>query len=677
MKKILSAVILSAVLSTNALAASEAEYFPADSKFYASIDFSEFEGVLKDLFEAALENVPSENETFAKVLSENVFGMAASDLLMMEDMHFSLKMTVAEFAMVLKEEEDVVEKVYNGKKYYQSTDEWAGEEFMAYLDGYLVATMSEEEMKAVIDGGDSLADNSDFRAAMAKLGDGALMKMFFSEGAFAGMDEELQALWEDIGYMAVSIDQIANGFRLKSVMELKSESKITEVRDLHRLLPSGEAILAVDSLNLYDGNSGIYSELFAELDDEFFGEFADEQKLDFDFEEVMKGAKEFAVLAQNGDGIFPEVTFLAQMRGGEVELEKIEADLMDQIEVLAGMAGLRVDVSERALTGQDEALKVVNLKSIMPIEDLGVFELQVTMGMTDNGVYLVSTNPRIFSEFGEGNSLVATDDFYFSFDELAVAMDNISEVTGEEEDFDLAKELLSPFGEMTGRRDLSAYPIVVETMDLDFDMEQAKKVYSAANFERLMESLWEEPEYDRYPNEETWYSESSDYLIESGVIEERENSIMVFEPSSKINRGDAVEWLIRGLRKTGEEAVAETGDIPFKDVSSGSDEIATAKLLGFVTGYSDGTFKPKSEINRAEFAALLGRVARKYGLSGEAKAMNFPDVKAGTWYYADVKLAYELGWMKGDDAGTFRPAGLLTEAEAAVVVKRVIDELGN
>ncbi|MBP7670887.1 S-layer homology domain-containing protein [Candidatus Gracilibacteria bacterium] len=667
MKKLLSAVVLGLMLSNSALAASEADFFPKDTGFYATVDFSELEGVLKDWFEAALENVPSENETLAKVLSENTFGMAIADLLMSDDLHFSLKMTAADFAMALKEEEDVVEKVYNGKKYYQSTDEWAGEEFMAYLDGYLVATMSEEDMKAAIDGEESLADNSDFRAAMAKLGDGALMKMFFADGALAGMDEEFKALWEEFGYLAVSIDQIANGFRVKSVTEFKSESKITEVRDLHRLLPNGKAILAANSLNLYDENSGIYSELFAELDDEFFGEFTDEEKLDFDFEEVMKGAKEFAVLAQNGDGIFPEVTFLAQMRGGEAELEKIEADLMNQIKALAGMALLDMEVDERALTGQDEALTVVNLKSIEPIEDLGVFELQVTMGMTDNGVYLVSTNPRIFSEYGEGNSLVATDDFYFSFGELESFLDTMGELSGEEEDLELVKELLSPLGEVTARRDLSAYPIVVETMDMDFDMEQAKRVYMEENFVALMESLWEEPEYD-YVDSGSWYSESSDYLLLTGVTED-------FEAGEQISRGEAVEWLIRGLRQTGEEAVADGAENPFKDVSFGSDEIATAKLLGFVTGYSDGTFKPNSEINRAEFAALLGRVARKYGLSGEAKAMNFPDVKAGAWYYEDVRLAYELGWMTGDDAGTFRPAGLLTEAEAAVVVKRILDEM--
>ena len=61
MKKLLSTVVLGLMLSNSALAASEADFFPKDAKFYASIDFSEFEGVLKDFFEAAMENVPSES----------------------------------------------------------------------------------------------------------------------------------------------------------------------------------------------------------------------------------------------------------------------------------------------------------------------------------------------------------------------------------------------------------------------------------------------------------------------------------------------------------------------------------------------------------------------------------------------------------------------------------------
>lgn len=659
MKKFLSAVMLSVMLSSNVFAASETELFPKETEFYASFDLGELKDDFKDLLVRLAE---SEGEDIESYL-ESKFAVALKDMVALDygmPSYLSFEGVKADFEKLLEEDGELMKKTRDGKEYYYVSPEFGDEVYGFYRDGIGIIAYREEDLFKVMDGGESLASDSDFKAAMGKLGEGALMNLYFADGALAMLDPELERMYGDIGYLAASLDQISGGFRIKTVSELKSDRKPSEVRDLHRLLPGGEAIMAVDSLNSYDEDSSVYSELFKELDAGL--------GFNFDFEEVVKGAKEYAILAQNGKGILPEVTVMIQMRGGEDKVEIIADNLISELEAVAGFAGLKVEVDEQALNSQDNALKVIKLQSLEPFEDLGLLELQLTVGMTDNDVFLLSTNPRIFSEYGEGNSLVREDDFYFSFDELGEALEKFASLTGEE-GFGAAKELLSPFGEMTGRTDLSSYPIVVETLDIDFDLAQAERVYTSENIERLMEDFYEVP-YPDYNEAGTWYSESSDYLLLTGVAED-------FEAGEQIGRGEAVEWLVRGLQQAGEAYPIDGGKDPFKDVAYWQEEIATAKALGFVTGYSDGTFRPKSEINRAEFAALLGRVARKYGLSGDSKLMNFPDVKAGAWYYEDVKLAYELGWMKGDDAGTFRPAGLLTQAEAAVVVKRVLDEMWN
>ena len=50
---------------------------------------------------------------------------------------------------------------------------------------------------------------------------------------------------------------------------------------------------------------------------------------------------------------------------------------------------------------------------------------------------------------------------------------------------------------------------------------------------------------------------------------------------------------------------------------------------------------------------------------------NFTDVKESNWFYANVKSAYELGFMNGKTADTFDPNGNVTVAEGITMASRV------
>lgn len=51
----------------------------------------------------------------------------------------------------------------------------------------------------------------------------------------------------------------------------------------------------------------------------------------------------------------------------------------------------------------------------------------------------------------------------------------------------------------------------------------------------------------------------------------------------------------------------------------------------------------------------------------------FPDVKSGDWFAANVKSAFELGLMNGNPDGTFAPRNTITVAEAVTIAARVRD----
>lgn len=90
---------------------------------------------------------------------------------------------------------------------------------------------------------------------------------------------------------------------------------------------------------------------------------------------------------------------------------------------------------------------------------------------------------------------------------------------------------------------------------------------------------------------------------------------------------------------------------------------------GFVTGYTDGSFKPDREISRAEFMAIVNRA---FDFNKKAE-FSFKDAKEGEWYYEHIARAVEAGYIKGFTDGTMRPAQNITRQEAAVIIARILD----
>ncbi len=89
--------------------------------------------------------------------------------------------------------------------------------------------------------------------------------------------------------------------------------------------------------------------------------------------------------------------------------------------------------------------------------------------------------------------------------------------------------------------------------------------------------------------------------------------------------------------------------------------------IDYLTGYSDGTFRPDSPITRAEAALIFYRLDAGKEPTISAKNI-FTDVDSSAWYYKAVLHLSDKGILVGDNNGLFRPDDNLTRAEFAKIV---------
>ncbi len=113
----------------------------------------------------------------------------------------------------------------------------------------------------------------------------------------------------------------------------------------------------------------------------------------------------------------------------------------------------------------------------------------------------------------------------------------------------------------------------------------------------------------------------------------------------------------------------------FSDISKhwAKSYVQKAVQSGFVSGYSDGTFRPDRSITRAEFTKMLNAAIGNTGTTD----ISFEDVDASSWYYDDVRKGTAAGYIAGYEDGTFGPDRTITRQEAAVLLARIVPAYGK
>ncbi|MNO19032.1 Endo-1,4-beta-xylanase A precursor [compost metagenome] len=146
-----------------------------------------------------------------------------------------------------------------------------------------------------------------------------------------------------------------------------------------------------------------------------------------------------------------------------------------------------------------------------------------------------------------------------------------------------------------------------------------------------------------------------------------------FNPQSRITRAEFAAMLVRALGLT------ETDEARFTDVKTTdwfAGAVGAASKAGMVEGFENGAFQPNAGITREQMAVMISRAMNVAGQSGAvdtASLATFTD--SGTisgWAKEAVAQSINTSILNGMTKSTFVPQALATRAEAAVVLKRML-----
>ena len=120
---------------------------------------------------------------------------------------------------------------------------------------------------------------------------------------------------------------------------------------------------------------------------------------------------------------------------------------------------------------------------------------------------------------------------------------------------------------------------------------------------------------------------------------------------------------------------ATVGDM-FSDVAEDQwyyDYVLEAAELGIVKGNPDGTFKPNDKVTRADFALMTVRMLGVDEDSLEFTTTAFTDVNDETYNAAAIQYCADKGLIGGDGDGKFRPNDSITRQEAAKIIAEALE----
>lgn len=109
--------------------------------------------------------------------------------------------------------------------------------------------------------------------------------------------------------------------------------------------------------------------------------------------------------------------------------------------------------------------------------------------------------------------------------------------------------------------------------------------------------------------------------------------------------------------------------IQFSDISSSwaREEILKLAQAEIISGFPDGTFRPGDPVSRAEFSKM---VVSSFASPSESPPA-FKDVTQDFWASRYISEAQIMGWITGFPDGTFRPQEPVTRAQALAVLARI------
>jgi len=116
--------------------------------------------------------------------------------------------------------------------------------------------------------------------------------------------------------------------------------------------------------------------------------------------------------------------------------------------------------------------------------------------------------------------------------------------------------------------------------------------------------------------------------------------------------------------------ISDTIHIPLNDIDGHWAEAFIEKLiiLGAISGYPDGTFRPDNRITRAEFVSIL---IKAFELQAPRTGEDFADI-AGHWAAGAIATAAHHDIVKGYGDNLFGPDGYITREQMALMLVKAV-----
>jgi hypothetical protein len=142
-------------------------------------------------------------------------------------------------------------------------------------------------------------------------------------------------------------------------------------------------------------------------------------------------------------------------------------------------------------------------------------------------------------------------------------------------------------------------------------------------------------------------------------------------PSVKANSNSMLKFKVQNGFLYSRQTPAAANFTDIKNHWGEKDIINSAKNL-IVNGYPDGSYKPNGLLTRAEFATMLTRVLYHNLVWDSAKIKKYGDVKSSDWFSEAVGFADIMGLNGFVTGSDFKPNQQITREEMAYMIEKAL-----
>ena len=160
-----------------------------------------------------------------------------------------------------------------------------------------------------------------------------------------------------------------------------------------------------------------------------------------------------------------------------------------------------------------------------------------------------------------------------------------------------------------------------------------------------------------------WAENDIKELFELGVMQGYEGNV---NPDKNITRGEFAALLSRAFD------FEKNADYSFFDVTKGNlfyDNICALADRKIISGYSDGTFRPDSPVTREEIVIMISRITKK---DISYPNFSFYDIGENYLWISELGKTVSDKIISGFPDGSFRPKGYTTRAQCATIILKAM-----